>query len=52
MKRSFHEDLLIDLGLDPETDAVYLDHDGHVQRADQLIAIEGDRPRLSHRRCV
>lgn len=40
MKRSFHEDVLEALGLDPVTGAVYLDTYGHVQSADQFIAIE------------
>lgn len=40
MKRSFHEDLLRAFDLDPETDAIYLDHHGHVQSADQFIALE------------
>lgn len=40
MKRSFHDDLVEALGLDPESDAVYLDEYGHVQSADQIIAIE------------
>lgn len=40
MKRSFHDDLLEALGRDPSTDAVYLDEHGHVQSADQIIALE------------
>ncbi|MFP4590204.1 MAG: 3-oxoacyl-ACP synthase [Halobacteriales archaeon] len=40
MKRSFHHDLLEALGLSPSTDGVYLDHYGHVQSADQFIALE------------
>lgn len=40
MKRSFHEDLLAAFGLDPDTGSVYLDQYGHVQSADQLIALE------------
>ena len=48
MKRSFHERLFEELGLDPDADGVYLDAYGHVQSADQLIAVdEGlDRGRL------
>ncbi|MFW6003179.1 MAG: 3-oxoacyl-ACP synthase [Halanaeroarchaeum sp.] len=40
MKRSFHERVLEELGLSPERDGYYLDHYGHVQSADQLLAIE------------
>ncbi|MFW6448260.1 MAG: 3-oxoacyl-ACP synthase [Halobacteriota archaeon] len=40
MKRSFHRDLLKTLGLSPETGGVYLDHYGHVQSADQIIALQ------------
>lgn len=40
MKRSFHEQLFEELGLSPETDGVYLDEYGHVQSADQLLAID------------
>ncbi|WP_248517782.1 3-oxoacyl-ACP synthase [Salinarchaeum laminariae] len=40
MKRSFHETLLEELGVDPETDAYYLDQYGHVQSADQLLALD------------
>ena len=40
MKRSFHERVLSELGLDPETDSVYLDTYGHVQSVDQLLALE------------
>ena len=43
MKRSFHETLLEELGLDPETDGYYLDEYGHVQSGDQIIALEGER---------
>lgn len=39
MKRSFHETLLAELGLDPATDGYYLDEYGHVQSADQLLAL-------------
>lgn len=39
MKRSFHETLLSELGLDPETDSYYLDEFGHVQSADQILAL-------------
>ena len=40
MKRSFHELLFEKLGLEPETDGYYLDEYGHVQSADQLLAID------------
>ncbi|WP_435334174.1 3-oxoacyl-ACP synthase [Haloarchaeobius sp. TZWWS8] len=39
VKRSFHELLCDDLGCDPETDAYYLDDYGHVQSADQVLAL-------------
>jgi 3-oxoacyl-[acyl-carrier-protein] synthase-3 len=39
MKRSFHEHLLDALGVDPETDAYYLDEYGHVQSVDQTLAV-------------
>ncbi|WP_267641589.1 3-oxoacyl-ACP synthase [Haloarchaeobius amylolyticus] len=39
MKRSFHELLCADLGCDPATDAYYLDDYGHVQSADQILAV-------------
>lgn len=39
MKRSFHEVLFDKLGLDHETDGVYLDTYGHVQSADQILAL-------------
>ncbi len=40
MKRSFHDDVLEALNLDPATDAFYLDTYGHVQSADQILALE------------
>jgi 3-oxoacyl-[acyl-carrier-protein] synthase III len=40
VKRSFHEALVDALGLDPATDAHYLDEYGHVQSVDQILAIE------------
>jgi len=40
MKRSFHELLFEELGLDPATDGYYLDLYGHVQSADQLLAVD------------
>lgn len=43
MKRSFHETLFSELGLDPATDGYYLDEYGHVQSADQVIALEEGR---------
>jgi 3-oxoacyl-[acyl-carrier-protein] synthase-3 len=39
MKRSFHETLLSELGLDPDDDGYYLDEFGHVQSADQILAL-------------
>jgi len=39
MKRSFHETLLDELGLDPETDSYYLDEFGHMQSVDQIVAL-------------
>ncbi|WP_323677448.1 3-oxoacyl-[acyl-carrier-protein] synthase III C-terminal domain-containing protein [Halorubellus sp. PRR65] len=50
MKRSFHEYLLSELGVDPATDSYYLDEYGHVQSVDQALAVEealaADPPRL------
>ena len=43
MKRSFHDIVFDELGLDPETDGYYLDEYGHVQSADQLLALEEGR---------
>ena len=40
MKRSFHERVLDELGLDPESDGYYLDEYGHVQSVDQALALE------------
>lgn len=40
MKRSFHERLLGELGVDPATDGYYLEEYGHVQSADQLLAVQ------------
>jgi 3-oxoacyl-[acyl-carrier-protein] synthase-3 len=40
MKRSFHETLFEELGLDPATDGYYLDEYGHVQSVDQLLAVD------------
>jgi 3-oxoacyl-[acyl-carrier-protein] synthase-3 len=39
MKRSFHRTLLSELGVDPEEDGYYLDEFGHVQSADQILAV-------------
>lgn len=39
MKRSFHDQVIAELGCDPETDSVYLDSYGHVQSVDQLLAL-------------
>lgn len=47
MKRSFHDLLFEELGVDPEEDGYYLDQYGHVQSADQLLALdEGHKRRL------
>jgi len=40
MKRSFHDTLLTELGLDPESDGYYLDEYGHVQSVDQVLALD------------
>ncbi|QUO49056.1 MULTISPECIES: 3-oxoacyl-ACP synthase [Halorubrum] len=40
MKRSFHERVLDELGLDPASDGYYLDEYGHVQSVDQALATE------------
>ena len=40
MKRSFHERVLNELGLDPGGDGYYLDEYGHVQSVDQALALE------------
>ena len=40
MKRSFHERVLDELGLDPASDGYYLDEYGHVQSVDQALAVE------------
>lgn len=39
MKRSFHEAMLRDLGLQ-EDQSIYLDHFGHMQSVDQIMALE------------
>lgn len=44
MKRSFHEAMLVELGLS-ENQSIYLDHYGHMQSVDQVMAIE-----LAHQR--
>ena len=40
MKRSFHDRVLAELGLDPERHGYYLDEYGHVQSVDQALAVE------------
>ncbi len=40
MKRSFHRELLSELGVDPEEDGYYLDDYGHVQSVDQILALD------------
>ena len=40
MKRSFHDSIFDELGLDPETDGYYLDDYGHVQSVDQVLALD------------
>lgn len=44
MKRSFHDAILQDLGLS-EDQSIYLDHYGHMQSVDQIMALE-----LAHQR--
>jgi 3-oxoacyl-[acyl-carrier-protein] synthase-3 len=39
MKRSFHDRVLDELGLDPAADGYYLDEYGHVQSVDQALAL-------------
>ncbi len=39
MKRSFYEEILAAVGLTPEQ-SVYLDHFGHIQSVDQILALE------------
>ncbi|WP_227134168.1 3-oxoacyl-[acyl-carrier-protein] synthase III C-terminal domain-containing protein [Halorubellus salinus] len=50
MKRSFHDLLLSELGVDVSTASYYLDEYGHVQSVDQALAVEealhADPPRL------
>jgi len=50
MKRSFHDLLLSELGVDEATASYYLDEYGHVQSVDQALAVEealaADPPRL------
>jgi 3-oxoacyl-[acyl-carrier-protein] synthase-3 len=40
MKRSFHELVFEELGLDPGTGGYYLEEYGHVQSADQILAVD------------
>lgn len=40
MKRSFNKLLFEELGLDPESNGYYLEEYGHVQSADQILAID------------
>jgi 3-oxoacyl-[acyl-carrier-protein] synthase-3 len=51
MKRSFHDRLLDELGVDGPTASYYLDEYGHVQSVDQALAVEealaADPPRLA-----
>ncbi len=39
MKRSFYEEILAAVGLTPEQ-SIYLDHYGHIQSVDQILALE------------
>ncbi|WP_439028233.1 3-oxoacyl-ACP synthase [Haloarchaeobius sp. DT45] len=39
MKRSFHELVCAELGCDPDSESYYLDDYGHVQSADQILAL-------------
>jgi 3-oxoacyl-[acyl-carrier-protein] synthase-3 len=43
MKRSFHDILLDQLGLDSDSDGYYLDEYGHMQSVDQYVALEEAR---------
>ena len=45
MKRSFHQSLLTELGVDPQSDGYYLDEYGHVQSGDQWLALDEGRQR-------
>jgi len=45
MKRSFHRTLIEELGLDPDSDAVYLEEFGHMQSVDQIFALDEGRRR-------
>jgi 3-oxoacyl-[acyl-carrier-protein] synthase-3 len=45
MKRSFHRSLLSELGVDPQSGGYYLDEYGHVQSADQWLALDEGRKR-------
>ncbi|WP_340098023.1 3-oxoacyl-ACP synthase [Salinibaculum salinum] len=45
MKRSFHQSLLTEFEIDPQSSGYYLDEYGHVQSADQWLAIDGGRER-------
>jgi 3-oxoacyl-[acyl-carrier-protein] synthase-3 len=45
MKRSFHQTLLEELGVDPEADGYYLDEYGHMQSVDQIFALDEGRKR-------
>ncbi|WP_340099503.1 3-oxoacyl-ACP synthase [Salinibaculum salinum] len=40
MKRSFHQTLLEELGVDPQSDGYYLDEYGHMQSVDQIFALD------------
>jgi 3-oxoacyl-[acyl-carrier-protein] synthase-3 len=48
MKRSFHERVVEELGLERGADDYYLDDYGHMQSVDQVVAVEEalDRGRL------
>lgn len=40
MKRSFHDLVFEELGVDPETGGYYLSEYGHIQSADQILALD------------
>ena len=45
MKRSFHETLLEEFGVDPHQDSYYLDEYGHMQSVDQIVALDEAKDR-------
>ena len=45
MKRSFHETLLEEFGVDPHEDGYYIDEYGHMQSVDQIVALDEAKQR-------